>query len=849
MATPLQDEQADRVLGRALRWLTLVAALLVLVPTGAARAQGPGSGNTPSASAGEVTLEVERFGLRDYARPGEIACVRVVALDQSVKPREVLLRIEGRDADGDTPYFERQVVLNPNVKQGIWLYPLIPRNFGTTDTLQISAFEVDTGGEASESAADDSLVPAPASSRSVGRLLGSTLIAMKAQLAPYDAAIGIVGTGGANYGLADYGITDAQYSTSGHEIIQVMEGIRTTDLPDRWMGYAGIDAMVWGAGDPLEVRGERAAAIREWINRGGHLVVILPVAGQSWTSAGANELAELLPAVTITRNEGVDLSIYEKLLTRRKNARFPRDAVVYTFEPIAGAAPTDAIKVLAGPEGRCVVARRLVGTGAVTLIGLDLNHRMLAAQDIINADAFWNRVIGRRGMVRSATELAALAGNNSALVNREDKLFETDIGPSIAKSGRSAAGLLLALVVFALYWVVAGPGGFAFLKRTGLVRHAWVGFFAAAGVFTAIAWGGALILRPSRVEVGHLTILDHVYGQPVQRARSWMSVLIPWYGQATMEVGEPPKAGELAGRGGGDVLLPWTSPEQAQAGQDIFPDARGYSIQTRSPRSLTVPTRSTVKQLRADWSGGPAWKMIRPVASESDPAGGALTLAEGRRMTGLLVHELPGPLHDVDIIIVQPQKPLGFSIGSSLISRAFAFSLASDDPWEPGEVLDLSAVTSPSPGRPDAAEEYFNQLLGQGSTIDLTQPTSTARSAGGVTKRLAALGFFSQFEPPEFSQTIDYARKPVARRAETHGWDLGRWFTQPCVIVIGHLGTEKNPMPSAIPMWIDGEPVTPMGHTVVRWIYPLPDSPPPYQADNAPAEPDPAAVPAQDGRG
>lgn len=821
-----------RVIGRSMRSL-LFWVVLALLPATGVSAQGGAAGRIASAPPGsrEVALELERFGLGDIARPGEIAGVRIVAMDTSVRPREVLIRLEGRDPDGDTPIFERQVVLNPNVRQGVWLYPLVPRNFDTSDPMRLTAHEVLSGSEpaAGDAARSEDRSPDRDLGRQAGRLLGEATLRMKNRLPPFDQAIAVIGASNLNYSLSDYSITDGQANTSahGHEVVRVITGLRPADLPDRWMGYAGLEAVVWGSGDPLEVRGDRAAALREWIQRGGHFIVIMPVAGQAWTSATTNELHDLLPAVTITRHEGVPLSEYAPMLTRRPTASMPRDSVLYTFDPTPASKPGEAVRVLSGPDGRCVVARRLVGTGAVSLIGLDLNHRQIAAQDALTADVFWHRILGKRGITRSPAEIAAIL--NRGFVGREDRLFESDFAPAIAKSGRSAAGLLLALAVFAAYWLAAGPGGFALLRRFGMVRHAWIGFFAAAGAFTAVAWGGAMLMRPSKVDITHLTILDHVYGQPVQRARSWMSVLIPWYGDARIEVGDPPRTGDLSARGGGDVVVPWTSPEQAQSGQNMFPDARGYEIQTRAPRSMIFPTRSTVKQMRADWMGGPAWPMPAPVGDGEDPSDAYPRLGDGRRAHGRLAHSMPGPLRDVVIVTVLPQRPIGATLGSAMISPAYAYSLAADDPWEPGEILDLSQVTDVPISTDVNAMTYFASLLSRGSTTDITRTDTPSRADLGASQRLSAIAFFSQFEPPQFSDSFSTQREPVARRTETHGWDLGRWFTQPCIIIIGHLGSERDPRPSPVPIRIDGEPVTATGRTVVRWVYPLADKPPEFR--------------------
>jgi hypothetical protein len=69
----------------------------------------------------------------------------------------------------------------------------------------------------------------------------------------------------------------------------------------------------------------------------------------------------------------------------------------------------------------------------------------------------------------------------------------------------------------------------------------------------------------------------------------------------------------------------------------------------------------------------------------------------------------------------------------------------------------------------------------------------------------------------------------VVRREATHGMDLGRWFTQPCIIVIGYLVDPNQDAP--ISTYVDGKAVPARGTTVVRWVYPLPDNPPKERAN------------------
>ena len=60
--------------------------------------------------------------------------------------------------------------------------------------------------------------------------------------------------------------------------------------------------------------------------------------------------------------------------------------------------------------------------------------------------------------------------------------------------------------------------------------------------------------------------------------------------------------------------------------------------------------------------------------------------------------------------------------------------------------------------------------------------------------------------------------------------DLGAWFTQPCLIVIGHI--ESGPTPTPVFVGGSGEggevgatEAPSVGRTVVRWIYPLAPDP------------------------
>jgi len=466
-----------------------------------------------------------------------------------------------------------------------------------------------------------------------------------------------------------------------------------------------------------------------------------------------------------------------------------------------------------------------VGAGAVTLIGLDVASAWMESHSMPEPEMFWHRVLGRRGELYQPK-----SGEMVAIGERDVITLDRDVADQIAKTGRAELGVFAGLIVFVAYWLVAGPLGYTALKRTGRAQHAWVGFVLTAGVFTAIAWGGAMAIRPQQVQASHLTLLDHVYGQPNQRARSWISLLVPTYGQATLAFADPT---QNAPARFSSIVAPW---EPDNASSSAFPDARGYRVDSRAPDHITFPTRATVKQFQLDWAGGATWKMPHPVSADPDPTKARLWLASepGDRsanstrvkmpIRGSLVHDLPGPLKDVVILVNRGQRHITGALGNAgpLLCDIGAYTY---DQWKPGEILDLESNLATLESDP---AKYLDLLVTDriGSPEGLTAPDS---DPARVSARQVALALMPQLRPPERPGNSNN-RDRLAQRRLAHGWDLGMWFTQPCVIIIGQLGQRDDGPSTPIPLMVSTggsyRPVASAGRTVVRWVYPLPPDPP-----------------------
>ena len=805
--------------------LATIAALLFALPAGAQVNPSPG----------EVAIDLASFGVGGVARPCEWVGIRLNITDRGATPRDVMIRLRTKDVDGDYPTYTRVIVTNPPLTQGVWLYAHLPRDASAT-------FEVTA----------NAAIPTEDGYRP-GRLLGSTVVAPTGGLAaPSSGFMAVLGSRYMELYQYQERLPGQGHSPTMHEVVFTTKDLAPNDLPDRDLGLRVFDAIIWAEGDPIELTSERVQAVRDWVNAGGHLIVVMPPVGQTWLT-DRNPLVDILPRVNMTRRDGVDLEPYRPLLSDRpaELVAMPENATVHEFEALESAEASEAIPVLVGPEGEQVVVRRLVGHGAVTLVGLDLNSPTMAGREALDPDIFWNRVLGKRGDLLKQREMTTLQGGGSSLrfPGRSPVAFDGAFDVEIAKTGRAAAGVLLGFIVFVLFWVVAGPGGFALLKGFGQTKHAWAAYAAATALFTVIAWGGATLIKPSRVDATYLRFVDHIYGQPTQRSRTWASILIPWYGDATISVGNA-EAGVTS-----STVVPWRPPSGGDASDGGFPDSRDYPMLIGGIGSITVPTRATVKNILADWVGEPAWAMPLPLPAEGETEGQLRLLTSEEKDTydrqgyskpdvaGVLVHDLPAALEDVTIIVVHGQEDLKRArtsmarlAGGQLLADARAYALAR--PWAPGEGLDLlQATTVPlqdNNNRPVLldARGLLERLLPRNTNAITPSPRDT-----DLTNRLTALALYSMLEPPDPASRTTNASHLVTRE-QSHGWDLGRWFTQPCVIIIGHIPDMRDPDDTIAPIFVDGKLAPMRGRTVVRWVYPLPADPPEYPVELETVSPD-----------
>ena len=722
------------------------------------------------------------LGFDGVMRAGTWTPARLTLEYQGGASRGVLCQWLLRDVDGDQVKMQRRVTLNPLRKEVVWLYAPVPvaiaRKAGTTWQFQVIDAES-------------------------GRLLATREIAPDTNklLPPAVGAIGVFSN--AMLGLDPYVRRDPsnlnQRFDLQHEPLDLVQGLSLETLPDRWYGLSLMHAMIWtrDGGDPNDpkVTSEMHQALRDWVRRGGHLILSVPAVKKVWPTSA---LADLLPvSADAMRAVQDDPPIALGAVTRG-----PRVPIRYTVFDVP---PGGDVSILARDrQGSPFMIAKRYGFGRVTLVGVDLADRQLVSMGLPNgSQRIWNTLLGWRSPVFSTRYLHDEIKNQRMSHPRHRAGVDLmGFVPSlIAMRNTSAPALLGAIVIFALYWLVAGPLCFMGLKSRGLLRHSWLVFVGVIVVFSTVSWGGAWLLQPGRAQVAHFTLLDADARSGTVHARSWLSLYLPTFANAQVAIApdQPQRFNTLASPG-----------LNVQQGDATFLDAQSYTVNAGAPNTADIPYRSTAKQFQADYLG-PIDRQQAGLAQPWVLPQGHLSINAMSFPQGVLTHGLPTALEDV-VLVYCPgngQMPWVKRHGS----------------WEPKIPIDLAQVRWPmrlvqkpaqdTKDRKWTQEGFLGTAIANVKGVDVEELPEGQQPAGDKVKSwIEMFSFYDMLPPPNFRSTdvftlVEYNRT-LGRLFDLTSLTQGRRL-----IVLGHL--QQGPLP--MPLTAQGQDVATQGWTVMRWIY------------------------------
>jgi hypothetical protein len=821
-----------------------------------------------AAVAQDVEIALVRMGVGSHARPGDLTGILVRVTSGLQAPVQARIEWSLRNADGDVARYSADAALAPGAPVERWIYGVPPiLTASAQGSLEaVSALRV-------VEVADGRVVRVLGEQRIDGQSGEEPVVPVETT----ESLIGVVGDGRA--GLSAFATPTPNMGTiaSMNELTRIARGIRPSQLPDRWEGLASFDSVIWTNAPVQNLGIEQARALLDWTRRGGNLVIVLPESGDPWgLGAGrrGTPLAEALPE-RATRTDAVPVRTLMPVLARTGTLRNEAArTALWTFPPDAGNGFTP-LALLPGQvdersgnlvteegslDGQAFAVRRPFGFGFVTVIGIDvdgLDRRALVAEGLPQADIFWNRILGRRADAPTMSEYDQLA-KDKRLETRGGLVVTADGGALVnhfvGMQSRAAIGVLGLLLAFVIYWAVAGPVSWWSLRGAGRVQYAWLAYVGVAAAVTAVAWAATGLFEFTSGRVQHLTFIDRVErpGAPAEeraamRAQSWFSAALPGYGSSRVAVAR------TDGAAGGNVLWSWFPPPAGSMGG--FPDTETYDVPASSQAAYDLPSRATSTVLAAAWMGtpDPAWDGT-PREMDGRRLRCDVTWGNSPRVIlhGALSHSLPAALVDVTLVHVNPFHPASRRTDSvkgdpTIVPSGMPPSyarMARLARWEPRAPLDVARALyaddrdGPEGDRPPVA------LAARDSGIASTVGTMRARYRDPITQsalsmidpsevlpresRLEAIQLYGMLDPPQYllsgQQAAQAWRGEAVRIERDFGrWlDLGRWWSQPCLLVVGRLEDPGDPrigMP--FPFTIDGDAPAADGNTWVRVAFPL----------------------------
>ena len=405
--------------------------------------------------------------------------------------------------------------------------------------------------------------------------------------------------------------------------------VAAEQLPVEALAYDGVSLLVLAGNVTLS--SEQSSALRDWIARGGRVVVSLP-ADSGAAARMLEPMTKWLP-VTLATDMNVVREFSSLEAYAGRNLRVP----------FAGRLSVPRVRiehgtVLAGGRDDALLVRAPYGFGSVTVLVLDLTQPPLSQWEAVSA-------LGQR-LLSDVTSSEDLGDTKSAKQAHLSSTGVTDLATQLHAvqdtfDGVTRVSPWFVMGLLGLLLIVIGPLDYLLVQRvlrrpraTWITFPLWVALAAVLASRGATAWNGTTL----RVNQFHLVNVDA--GTGTFRTRLWTNLYSPATATLSSVQALPlVPAASLDEAGARQFDFGWSGcPETSFGG--MYREAGfvvGRSGYHQTPNNLEhVPlVQWSSKSLLTD-GAGPATKLI-----ESE-----LTASGSGRLTGTLTHRLNGDLED-----------------------------------------------------------------------------------------------------------------------------------------------------------------------------------------------------------
>lgn len=309
-----------------------------------------------------------------------------------------------------------------------------------------------------------------------------------------------------------------------------------SELPDRWYGYEGVDAIILATGgnfgsslvQQLARDTVRSEALEQWVLQGGHLIV--SVAGNAGIVGSPTDfpLERLLPvkidrsgAEKAERLDGLRDFIVQSLA---QNLRRSQGEIRGPLMPYARLEPKPGIKTLTASlvsdvatYKKPLIVRSAYGLGKITVIGFDTNDA--AFQNWENKSDFWSSVMEARAITPSQNQYYG-APRDDASLSLANRIEEFGDVPVISFA-------VVALFI-ALYIILIGPVDYFVLKKVfKRLEYTWITFPTVVLLVSLAAYFGAYYLKGDKLRLNKVDLIDIDLNRERIMGSTWMAIFSP----------------------------------------------------------------------------------------------------------------------------------------------------------------------------------------------------------------------------------------------------------------------------------------------------------------------------------
>jgi hypothetical protein len=384
--------------------------------------------------------------------------------------------------------------------------------------------------------------------------------------------------------------------------------------------------------------------------------------------------------------------------------------------------------------------------------------------------------------------------------------------------GQKSLGLMtLAIVFFIGYWLLAGPGVYAYLATKRQTTMSWFWFAAAALAATGVTVIIVKLTLRGAPELKHISLVRAATGEPAY-VYSRFGLYIPRDGMQTIELkGMAPDS--VAALSAFAIHPQHLENAPEDPGPEYMVNVRDAA--SAEPAALRVPYRSTIKKFEADWTGDISGR-VEGSGKLTEPKyliAGTITNGTGRRLRNIYIaFRYPGGGlgNEGDWILYKPTWDPGVSLDLSK-------ELSTDEDgkpldryfWLPGRNMRSPDNGQKVRGRikDDWQPYWFSALKGQ-SIGERHRDDSQYR----VHASIPMFSFFERLAPAKNTKGMAPDRFELLRRG-ARKYDVSAALTNGGLVVLAESDDDRSPLP--MPMEVQGDKIDGYGTTYYQFVLPL----------------------------